>query len=187
MKQKLYSNDHVELWDRAWPQSQSEFDDLIEAFADRLLEAAFRRLGNIHDAEDILQDVIIKAYQYKAKDPMIRIGPYLYKMTINACYDLKRKKHTKEISVADISVISIAADKNDPSKIAAAKDEMLRINLLLSRLPKAQAEVIRLRVFDCLKLSEIAEITGSSIDTVNSRLRYGYKKLRKMVAKGKIS
>ena len=67
------------------------------------------------------------------------------------------------------------------SEVIHAAEELQRIERLLQRLPEKQAEVIRLRIFDELRLNEIAEVVGCSIDTVNSRLRYGFKKLRKIV------
>jgi DNA-directed RNA polymerase specialized sigma24 family protein len=48
-------------------------------------------------------------------------------------------------------------------------------------LPKEQAEAIRLRVFDGLRLGEIAKVLGCPMNTVCSRLRYGFQKLRNLV------
>lgn len=62
-----------------------------------------------------------------------------------------------------------------------AAEELRGIDALLSRLPHRQAEVIRLRVFDELRLREIAEVLGCPLATVKTRLRYGLEKLRKLV------
>ena len=66
-------------------------------------------------------------------------------------------------------------------EIAQAAEGLRRAESLLSRLPKEQAEAIRLRVFDGLRLGEIAEVLGCPMNTVCSRLRYGFQKLRKLV------
>jgi len=52
-------------------------------------------------------------------------------------------------------------------------------------LPKKQSQVIRLRVFDELTLAEIADVVGCSINTVGARLRYGFRKLQKLVSREK--
>jgi RNA polymerase sigma-70 factor (ECF subfamily) len=71
----------------------------------------------------------------------------------------------------------------NPSEAALAAEELRRAEQLLGRLPDAQAEVVRLRVFDELRLSEIAQIVGCSVNTVCSRLRYGFQKLRGLVSR----
>ncbi len=79
-------------------------------------------------------------------------------MVTNACNDLRRKKSRKDSLVADCEMMPVVSEEYNPSVIAEARDEMTRINRILSRLPLKQAEVIRWRVFDGLRLSEIAEI-----------------------------
>lgn len=54
---------------------------------------------------------------------------------------------------------------------------------LLDELPEAQREVFLLREEGGLSLGEIAETTGSSIDTAKSRLRYALAKLRRGLAR----
>ena len=171
-------------WDGAWPQSPAEFEGLIEAYLARLVLYAFRRLRNIHDAEDVVQEVFVRAF---ARRPLrkrtIRVGPYLYRMTANACTDVqrKRKREPSCVSLADIGDEAVPRERGNPSEAAAAAEEARRAEELLSRLPKAQAEAIRLRVFGELQLDEIADVMGCSIHTVSSRLRYGFKKLRGIV------
>ena len=62
-----------------------------------------------------------------------------------------------------------------------AAEELRRAEALLARLPKPQAEAIRLRVCDELRLEQIAGLLGCSVNTVASRLRYGFRKLRRLV------
>ena len=170
-------------WDRGWPQTSEEFGMLVEVYLNRLVLYAFRRLGNLSDAEDIVQEVFVRAYTDRFKRKKIaHVGPYLYRMVNNACTDILRKRkrpgHSKESICAD----DIPGRQKNPYELAAAIEETQRVEKLLIRLPGKQAEVIRLRVFDELRLSEIAEVVGCSIDTVNSRLRYGFRKLRKIVS-----
>lgn len=174
----------TDAWDGSWPQSPKEFETLVDAFLDGLVRYAFRRLGNIHDAEDVVQGVFVRAFAERSKRKKIsRVGPYLYRMVANACTDLLRKCRRSGVSLEEIGAEAIPSGQKNPSEVAAAAEEMRRAEELLRRLPKAQAEVIRLRVLDELRLNEIAEVVGCSVDTVSSRLRYGFKKLRKIVSK----
>ena len=174
----------INLWDRGWPQSSAEFEMLVEVYLDRLVLSAFRRLGNLHDAEDVVQEVFVRAFAERPKRKNIScVGPYLYRMVINACTDMLRKRKRSEKSLESFHVNKISGKQNNPAEMVAAKDELYRVKELLRRLPGNQAEVIRLRVFDELRLSEIADVVGCSLNTVSSRLRYGFKKLRKIVTR----
>ena len=104
-------------------------------------------------------------------------------MAANACTDLLRRRKRVGVWLEEIKEDKIPANRKDASQILAAAEGLRRVEALLHRLPGRQAEVIRLRVFDELRLSEIAQVVGCSIDTVSSRLRYGFQKLRKIVSK----
>lgn len=173
------------LWDRGWPQTSDEFGLLVDVYLDRLVLSAFRRLGNTQDAEDVVQEVFVRVYNDRFKRTNIsQVGPYLYRMVNNACMDFLRKRKRQGSALEEIRIDSIPGAQNNQSDTETdAYEEILRAEELLTRLPKKQAEVIRLRVFDELRLNEIAEVAGCSIDTVSSRLRYGFRKLRKIVSR----
>ena len=56
-----------DAWDGPWPQSPDEFAGLVDAYLDRLVRYAFRRLGNVQDAEDVVQEVLVRAFADRAK------------------------------------------------------------------------------------------------------------------------
>jgi RNA polymerase sigma-70 factor (ECF subfamily) len=171
-------------WSGGWPQSREEFSRFVDAYLPQLVRYAFCRLYNLSDAEDVVQEVFIRAYTDRKKRVKItNPGPYLYKMTANACTShLRTHKRSKEL----LNTIKKETNSNgipDPSQYTAAREELDRADELIHQLPKEQAEVVRLRVFDRLQLNEIAEIVGCSLNTVSSRLRYGFKKLRGIVTR----
>ena len=97
----------IDLWDRGWPQSPSEFEMLIEVYIDKLFLAAFRRLRNFHDAEDVVQEVFVRAFAERSKKKKIsNVGPYLYKMVINSCTDLQRKQKRVRVSLESFRSLS---------------------------------------------------------------------------------
>ncbi len=172
-----------EAWSCGWPQTPREFEVLADAYLDRLVRYAARRLGNVHDAEDIVQEVFVRAYAERVKyQAVVRTGPYLYRMVANACTDFLRKRQGCMKSLEDIGAEESCSDEKIPSEAAAMKEETRRVEELLRFLPENQAEAIRLRVFGELSLREIAETLGCPVDTVSSRLRYGFKKLRQIVS-----
>jgi RNA polymerase sigma-70 factor, ECF subfamily len=163
-----------------WPQSVAEFEDLVEAVQDELVHFAFCRLRNLEDAEDTVQDVLVRAYLERLKHCAVTgVRPYLFRMVANRCTDVLRQRQRAERR----------RDPADPASLAArtgplpAVDRLAEIERLLTRLPGRQAEAIRLRVFGGLAFKTIAEAVGVSLPTIKSRFRYGVERLRGILTK----
>ena len=156
-----------------------EFGKLITEFQDQLFKFAFFRTGSLADSQDIVQDVFVKFYKNKQYPSAIRnIRSYLFQSISNACIDYQKKKK---------KFLFESLDKMDDSKFLQEKDasyqlllmeEYGRIDRILQNVPVEQAEIIRLRVLDCLSFVEIAEILSLSVTTVKSRFKYGIDKLK---------
>ena len=173
----------ADTWEGSWPQSPEEFETLVDTYLDRLVRYACRRLGNFQDAEDVVQQVFVRAFGNRSRHRTnCAVGPYLYRMVANACTDLFRKRRRSKALVHKSGVETIPGGQKNASEMDAAAEELSRVEELLRRLPEPQAEVIRLRVLDELRLREIAEVLGCSMNTVSSRLRQGFRKLRKIVS-----
>jgi RNA polymerase sigma-70 factor (ECF subfamily) len=166
-----------------WPQTVQEFERLVDAYLDRLVHFARRRVRSREDAEDIVQNVLTGAFRDRSKRRAVtEVGPYLYRSVANACTDLMRTRNYGAVFREEVDVDSLLAGGDQPADAAAAADDWRRAEKLLARLPKDQAEVIRLRVFDEMRLTEIAAVVGCSVNTVCSKLRYGFQKLRRHAA-----
>jgi RNA polymerase sigma-70 factor (ECF subfamily) len=174
----------VNEWSGGWPQSREEFGRLVDAYLGRLVRYAFRRVGNLPDAEDVVQEVFVRAYADREKRARITMpGPYLYRMTANACVSHLRTRSRSAAPLETSLAETIPTHIPDPSQAAVALEELRRAEDLIRHLPEKQAEAVRLRVFDELQLHEIAEIVGCSKNTVAARLRYGFRKLREIVTR----
>lgn len=173
----------AEAYAGGWPQTVPEFERLVDAYLDRLVRFAVRKLGNREDAEDIVQNVLVGVFRDRAKRRGVAaVGSYLYRSVSNACTDRLRTKNYSAVFREEFDIEAQLAAGDNPSDLAAATDEWHRAERLLASLPQDQAEVVRLRVFDELRLSEIAELIGCSVNTVCSKLRYGFQKLRHLMA-----
>ena len=172
-----------QTWTGGWPQTPREFEALMDhpqprPLLDQLVYYAFRRLRDVGDAEDVVQEVLVRAYADRAKRKGVqRVVPYLYRMVANECTVRCRRNGNRPLSLESIGLERAADERNSLSVV----QELHWIEGLLSQLPHHQAEVIRLRVLDELPLAEIAEIVGCSLSTAKSRLCYGLQKLRRIV------
>ena len=163
-----------------WPQSVEEFEVLVETVQHELVHFAFCRLRSLEDAEDAVQDVLVRAYLDREKHRRVTgVRPYLFRMVANRCTDVLRQRQRAEQR----------RDPSDPAGLPARTvadpdlNHLDEIERLLTRLPARQAETIRLRIFGCLPFAAIAEAVGVSLPTIKSRFRYGVEKLRGILTK----
>lgn len=165
------------------PILQNEIEVLVENYANRLVRYAFRLLGNLQDAEDVVQEVFTRTFSDRSKCATISdIGPYLYRSVANASTDLLRKRNCATVYREEVDAEKLLTQTDGPVEAAQTAEGLRRAESWLNRLPKEQAEVIRLRIFDSLSLSEIAAVLDCPVNTVCSRLRYGFQKLRGLIA-----
>jgi RNA polymerase sigma-70 factor (ECF subfamily) len=156
---------------------------LVAAYADRLARYAFRHLRNRQDAEDAVQEVFMRAFADRSdRTSVAAVGPYLYRAVANACTDLLRRRNCAGVFCEEVGVEGLLAGADGPAEMAQAAEGLLHAEAMLKRLPDEQAEAIRLRVFDGMRLNEIAAVLGCPVNTVCSRLRYGFQKLRSLGA-----
>ena len=162
----------------AWPQTRTEFEALVGAMQHGLVRFAYRRLHSLADAEDVVQDVLVRAYLDRER--LLRIGavePYLYRMVANRSADLLRQRRRA-------APLDEAGGARAPEPEAA---RLVGIEALLAQLPARQAEAIRLRIFAELPFETAARVAGVSTPTLKSRFRYGVEKLRKLMGRKEAS
>ena len=166
-------------WPEYWPESASEYEYLVDCLMEPLVRHAFRRIHSLSDAEDIVQEVLLKAFSLRSRNRGKKgVVAYLYKMTTNACTDhYRRSKMIRGKIIRRAGALSLieGTGKHEQEIIA----ELERINLMLSSLPRRQAEIIRLRVVDGLNFTQISRALGVKLPTVKSRFMYGIEKLRR--------
>lgn len=168
-----------DLWSGGWPQTPREFGELVDVFGERLVNYAFRRIGNLHDAEDVAQKVFVQAFTVRDRYRNVQnVGPYLYRMTANACTDWLRYRGRRPETPFDEIAESLTENRPSPADKTAEREEQRRIDGLLNSLPQPQADIIRLRVFGDLSFADAARSLGCSEPTAKSRFRYGLEKLK---------
>ncbi|MHC4544638.1 MAG: RNA polymerase sigma factor [Planctomycetota bacterium] len=154
----------------------------------RHYDAVFRycvhRLFERATAEDVTSDVFLKVveniHRYKGTEKQFR--NWLYKIATNAVNDHLRKTARRNglLKGTCRQVGSQVADCQAPEVQLAENLALLR-EAVFSLKPRYQT-IITLRFFENLKLTEIAEVLGSSPGTVRSQLARALAKLRKVLS-----
>lgn len=138
----------------------------------RLLQYACYRLGSRDGTEDVVQDALLSLWQ-KQRDgvAVANTTAYLYRSVANLC--ISRLRESAHVRLVPIEVRPDVADEAED-----IEQELQQVSYLLSTIPDAQAEVIRLRYYGDKSFKEIAEILDIPITTAKSRFVYGLEKIR---------
>lgn len=165
----------------------SQWREWLEEYGPRLLLFARQQTRSHEDAEDVLQDAVVKLVE-KIRNESFVGGteawlPYLYTTIRRLAIDLSRRddrrKH-REI------LVGVDDDVSDPGRLdpwfdTESSDDEVRLQLesRLRELPPKFAEVIVMKIWGERTFAEIGEALGISQNTAASRYRYGLAALKK--------
>lgn len=143
------------------------------------------------DAEDIVQDAFIRAFRAFASFRGGDVKPWLLTIVRNVAYRwlAVRKRGSNVVSIEDAFAPRdggdvageawIAADEPSPEAMLIGAQERARVLTALAGLPPAFREVLVLREIEELSYNEIADVLGTPVGTVMSRLARARAELRK--------
>lgn len=167
--------------------STSEWRDWLEVHGPKLLLFARQQTRSTHDAEDVLQDALVKLVGKISKDEFVggpdAWMPYLYTAIRRLSIDLSRKddrrRRREDQSAADEETFN--GDSIDPWFESSSSNDELRTQLerKLKDLPSKFSEVILMKIWGERTFAEISEILDISLNTAASRYRYGIEALKK--------
>lgn len=170
----------------------AEFEKLIERTQRQAYNMAYRMTGNRDDAEDLTQEAYLRAYRsFGTYNRQLPFESWFFRILSNLFIDLMRRRpKQKPLSLdqpmgdeesEDNLVLQIADEDANPERNLMEKVLDERLQSALMALP----EVFRVAVLLCdvedRSYEEIAQIMGSSIGTVRSRIHRGRTLLRKMM------
>jgi RNA polymerase sigma factor (sigma-70 family) len=145
---------------------------IYEKYKDDLLGLAVTLLRDKSVAEDIVHDVFVSFAQTTGTYHLSgNLKGYLSTCVANAARDRNRLKSAKDTGLNVVE--AIGSNSDGPMEQAVGSEESGRLKELLDRLPYEQREVIVLHLHHGIRFREIADALDISINTVQSRYRYG--------------
>jgi len=172
-----------ELIDLVREEKPERYAEIIERYQGKLFAYLYRLVGNREEAEDLLQDVFIKAYKnLHSYDSSRKFSSWIYRIAHNEAVNyIKRKSLKRFISWEDISSTK---DKLESSSLEdGADDAWIRkeaindVDQAVNGLPIKYKQVLLLRYFSDKSYEEISEILGKPVNTIGTLINRAKKKL----------
>jgi len=158
------------------------FEELYTHYYGKIFALARMTVKNETDAEDILQQTFINAWQsLSSLDNPEAFNTWLQKITLNLSYNLLRKKNMAILTDIEGDTEEIIEDASDdfiPSMYAERDDLRLRLGKIIDGLSEIQKQTVVLYYFNEQKVEEISYIMDCSVGTVKKRLFLARKAIR---------
>jgi RNA polymerase sigma-70 factor (ECF subfamily) len=179
-----------ELVRRAQGEDQEAFEELVRRHQHRVFAVASGILRRREDVEDIAQQVFVKAYfSLKRFDQRAAFSTWLYKITVNECWDLLRKKKVRplvyesDLSEEQARRVTTAGEKENPGPdISERIIAWERVERLLEGLDERDRLMLILKEVEGFSIEEIAEVLNLNGNTVKVRL---FRARRRVVSQAK--
>jgi RNA polymerase sigma-70 factor (ECF subfamily) len=160
------------LWQASARGDQRAFSELYERHSQAIYNYLFRRLADWSEAEDLTAVVFLEAFRHR-RDVVVVDGkllPWLYGIATNVLRNRRRAQWRHRRLVAQLEAQPRRAAEPDADARAQAAVQMREVLEHLSRLPRAQREVLALCVWSGLSYEEAALALAIPVGTVRSRL-----------------
>lgn len=183
--------DDRELVRKAQKGDKPAFEELIQRHQHRVFAVARGILKRQEDVEDISQQVFVKAYfSLKRFDQRAAFSTWLYKITVNECWDLLRKKKVRplvfEAELSDEQARRYSASENpraDAPDVSDRLEAREKVERLLEHLDKRDRAMLVLKEIEGFSVEEIAEVLNLNANTVKVRLFRARRRVVKMARK----
>ncbi|HET8840066.1 MAG TPA: sigma-70 family RNA polymerase sigma factor [Ktedonobacteraceae bacterium] len=163
------------------------FRRLVVRYQDRLYAFAFRLTGSAQNAEDLVQEALLGAYITLSHYPRARIlelklGPWLYKVTLNVFRNHQRRTTLAVISLDLTEAYALLnlpeSNEVQPEWLFEQAELQQEITELVASLPEPYRLVATCYYFEELSYQEIADLLDLPLGTVKSRLHRSLQMLR---------
>jgi len=162
--------------------AQNGTEAAVEELIRRHQQRVFALVGSIlrrrEDVEDVAQQVFLKVFvSIKRFDLRSAFSTWLYKITVNECWDYLRKKKVRplvyeaDLSEEQVSRLDGIVSADRPVSGASEQAEVKEmLEWMLDKLPEHDRQLLILKEMEGFSVQELAEIIGLNVNTVKVRL-----------------
>lgn len=157
--------------------------DLVARIGPRLFGYAARVLGDRAEAEDVVQETMVKLWKIAPdwRQGEAQVSTWAYRVAVNLCTDRLRRRRVR----GQVALDSVAEPEADVASVVERMTESARADALqaaLDELPERQCQAVVLRHLEGLSNPEIAEIMDIGVEAVESLTARGKRALTAILA-----
>jgi RNA polymerase sigma factor (sigma-70 family) len=164
-------------------QDKIRFEQIVLPHLNSAANLARWLLRNRADAEDVVQEAMLRAYRFFDRFRGGDARAWLLQIVRNSCYTWLEKNRPSEL-MTEFDEEVHQRPTASPETLAVQADDRRRLSLALESLPPRSREVLALRELEGCSYKEIAEITGIPIGTVMSTLSRARDRLQRFLTAG---
>jgi RNA polymerase sigma-70 factor (ECF subfamily) len=152
------------------------FAVLVDRHHARLVRHAWHMLGNLADAEEVVQDSFVRAFQALGRyDERDQFGAWLTRILVNRCRTaVARRRDEEPLDEATL----VWANGEDRAEAMAVREELAHA---LAQLPHEQREALVLRYTEDRTFDEMAALTGAGVSALKMRVKRACERLRALL------
>ena len=172
------------LVDRAKAGDRRAFEELVRRYRPRILALSLHLTGSESDAEDVTQEVFIKAYRALATfEGRSQFFTWVYRMAVNRSLNArrdKRRRREEELMEDPRIARAVRVDaRGNPGRAAELRQTYSRLLYALDRLPAEMRTSVVLVTLQGFNHAEAGVVQGCSPGTIAWRIHEARKRLRK--------
>ncbi len=178
--------DETPLLERIAQLDQTALSELYDRYARVLYAVAFKILGSVEEAEEVVLDVFSQVWRTAARynSTRGRVDTWLFMLTRSRALDRLRalQRLTRAVTVSVDNAMMESLSLCNPEEDLLISERRAQVLAALAQLPQEQRQVLELAYYKGMTHVEIAAHTGKSLGTVKTRIRLGLSKLRDALA-----
>lgn len=182
------NSEEAALVRRVQSRDELAFREIVERYQAKVFSIIYGILRNHNDAEDIAQQVFAKIYfSIHSFDFRSSLLTWIYKITVNECYDYLRKKRVRKL-VYESDFSEEDAQRMQNSDTATAQDPPVDAHLarkdlvikLLAKLSEEDRALLLMKEVEGHSVEELSQMTGMNENTIKVKLFRARQKLVKV-------
>ncbi len=170
-------------WKAGSAEENASISSVFEQHSRGAWMLALGIVGRLGDAEDVLQESLLKLVQKARKEPIVHPGAYLRAIVRTTALDLLASRRTQQSVKKAASDCQASEQLNDPSELMQAKESVGKLEQAIARLPRRLAKVIIGRDIFLQSYAEIAQDQGISQSTARIYHWQALRQLREILCR----